>query len=196
MASQLEDKTIFIGNLRGKCPGSSVVQVAIYSLKLVIISIVTCGILLQFPLRSVCISVPTSNDVENATKVERLIMGQFVSSALFELSEFGALSSLTTYLYWRICAAAIIVTLCHSIRLRATGIRTASNLVSTLWKGSLLYALSLLGTPFRHLWSFPIFWLYFKQSPLQILLPFLYRYVVYIYSTGWSMNYWYRYQAD
>lgn len=93
MASQLEDKTIFIGNLRGKCPGSSVVQVAIYSLKLVVISIVICGILLQFPLRSVCISVPTSNDVENATKVERLIMGQFVSSALFELSESGALSS-------------------------------------------------------------------------------------------------------
>ncbi|KAJ8586116.1 hypothetical protein M405DRAFT_823872 [Rhizopogon salebrosus TDB-379] len=92
---------------------------------LVVISIVTCGILLQFPLRSVCISIPTLSDVENATKVERLIMGQFVSSALFELT-------------------AIIVTLCHSVRLRATGVRTAGNLVSTLWKGSLLYALSLL----------------------------------------------------
>ncbi|OAX40925.1 hypothetical protein K503DRAFT_565595 [Rhizopogon vinicolor AM-OR11-026] len=90
-----------------------------------VVLMVTCSILSEFSLESVCLPISTPRSVENATKVERLIMGQFVSSALFEL-------------------AAIVVTLYHTIRSRSTGIRTVSKLVSTLWKGSLLYALSLL----------------------------------------------------
>ncbi|OAX40923.1 hypothetical protein K503DRAFT_565165 [Rhizopogon vinicolor AM-OR11-026] len=92
---------------------------------LVVVSLVTCGILLEIPLKSVCVNTSTPSSVKDATRVERLIMGQFVSSALFELT-------------------AITATLYHSIRLRSTGVRTVSKLVSTLWKGSFLYALSLL----------------------------------------------------
>jgi len=89
----------------------------------------------------------TPSAVEDATKVERLIMGIFVSSALFELSErFGSLPSRSSTN--ELHAAAIIVTVYHSMRSRSTGVRTVSKLASTLWKGSLLYALSLLGTSF------------------------------------------------
>ena len=42
-------------------------------------------------------------------------------------------------------AASIVVTLYHSAQLRSSGARTVSKLTATLSKGSLLYALSLLG---------------------------------------------------
>jgi len=92
---------------------------------LVVVSIVTLSLLGIFDLRSVCVPITTASTVEQATKVERLIMGQFVSSAMFEFT-------------------AIVATLYRSIRLRSAGMRTVSKLASTLWKGSLLYALSLL----------------------------------------------------
>ncbi|KAJ8586115.1 hypothetical protein M405DRAFT_823870 [Rhizopogon salebrosus TDB-379] len=92
---------------------------------LVVVSLVTCSSFGETFLKSVCVPITTASSVEEATKLERLIMGQFISSAMFEF-------------------IATIATLYHSIRLRSTGIRTVSRLASTLWKGSLLYALSLL----------------------------------------------------
>jgi len=96
---------------------------AIYSL--VVVSIVTCSLLGDIFLKSICVPTSTPSTLEEATELQRLIMGQFVGSAAFEL-------------------AAIVATLYHSIRIRSTGLHTVSKLVSTLWKGSLLYVLSLL----------------------------------------------------
>ncbi|KAG1847086.1 hypothetical protein C8R48DRAFT_418948 [Suillus tomentosus] len=64
---------------------------------------------------------------EESTTMEYLITGKFVSAALFEL-------------------IVITLTMYHSIRLRSDGIRSIGRVTSTLLKGSLLYALSLLGT--------------------------------------------------
>ncbi|KAJ8586112.1 hypothetical protein M405DRAFT_375644 [Rhizopogon salebrosus TDB-379] len=92
---------------------------------LVFVSLVTCSVFGESFLKSVCVPITTASSVEEAMTLERLIMGQFISSAMFEF-------------------IAIIATLYHSIRLGSAGIRTVSRLVSILWKGSLLYALSLL----------------------------------------------------
>ncbi|KAJ8587493.1 hypothetical protein M405DRAFT_821552 [Rhizopogon salebrosus TDB-379] len=92
---------------------------------LVFVSLVTCSVFGESFLKSVCVPITTASSVEEAMTLERLIMGQFISSAMFEFT-------------------AIIATLYHSIRLGSAGIRTVSRLVSILWKGSLLYALSLL----------------------------------------------------
>ncbi|KAG2104356.1 uncharacterized protein F5147DRAFT_762107 [Suillus discolor] len=94
-------------------------------LLLIVVAMVICDILLALLLENIC--VPTSTlMVSEFTKMEDLIMGKFVSAALFEL---------------------IVITLImyHSIRLRSDGIRSEiGRVTSTLLKGSLLYALSLL----------------------------------------------------
>lgn len=88
MAWQSEDKTILVGDLLGKCSASYVVWAVFYqSLKLVLVSLMTCSVLGIFFLKSICVSVSTPSAVEAATEMERLIMGQFVSSAVFELGE-------------------------------------------------------------------------------------------------------------
>jgi hypothetical protein len=77
--------------------------------------------------------------------VEHLIMGMFVSSAFFELSErLATLPPLNST--DEIRAAVVIVTTYHSLVSRSASICTINNLVPKLWQGSLLYALSLLGT--------------------------------------------------
>ncbi|KAG2340523.1 hypothetical protein BDR05DRAFT_991504 [Suillus weaverae] len=112
---------------------------AIYSLT--VISMAICDALVGRLLKSVCVPTSTLNDLEVATKVERLIMGKFASTALFELT-------------------VITLTIYHSILLRSSGIRSLSKLVSTLLKGSLLYALSLLAISAVNIVSFalPVSW--------------------------------------
>jgi hypothetical protein len=57
-----------------------------WSLKLVVISMVSCiGIALS-QVESVCVPTSSQSAIEEATEVQRLIMGLFVSAALFELS--------------------------------------------------------------------------------------------------------------
>ncbi|KAG1770338.1 hypothetical protein EV702DRAFT_1140019 [Suillus placidus] len=108
---------------------------------LTVISMVICDALAGLLLESVCVPTSTLNALEVATKVERLIMGKFVSAALFELT-------------------VITLTMYHSILLRSNGIRSLSKLVSTLLKGSLLYALSLLAISAVNIISFalPVSW--------------------------------------
>ena len=155
---------------------------------------VTCSIIAEHPLRSVCMPISTPRSVEDATNVERLIMGIFVSSALFELSEwFGSLPcrSSTNELH----AAAIIVTVHHSMRLRSTGIRTASELSSTLWKGSLLYALSLLGMSFGYLWplssSLTVLQAISIANIVTLLLPVRSFHFKFTPPDRYGMNYYY-----
>lgn len=79
--------------------------------------------------------------------MEHLIMGMFVSAALFELSE--QLAMLPSFESTdEIHAAVVFVTMYHSLTSRSVGIRTVNGLVANLWKGSLLYALSLLSMLF------------------------------------------------
>lgn len=92
---------------------------------LMVVSMAICDVLAVFLLESVCVPASTPSILEAATKVEYLVMGKFISAALFELT-------------------VIILTMHHSILLRSIGIRSIGKLASTLLKGSLLYALSLL----------------------------------------------------
>ncbi|OJA08734.1 hypothetical protein AZE42_12265 [Rhizopogon vesiculosus] len=104
---------------------------------LIAISMLTCDVLAVSPdLESVCAPTSTQSSVEEATRVERLIMGMFVSAALFEFT-------------------VIIITIYHSIQLRSTG-RTVGTLVSNLSKGSLLYALSLFAISIANIVSFSL----------------------------------------
>lgn len=97
-------------------------SILLISYLLVVCLLVICIILVSSLLNSVCVPISTPSSISEATKVERLIMAEFVGSALFELM-------------------AIIVTLYHSIQ--HSGARTIT-LASTLRKGTFLYALSLL----------------------------------------------------
>lgn len=121
-----------------------------WNLKLIAISILTCSVLaMSTDLQSVCAPSSTQSSIEEATRVEHLIMGMFVSSALFEFSELSmTLPSFGSAEETR--AAVIIVTIYHSIRLRSTE-RTITTLASNLSWGSMLYALSLFGTSFGYL---------------------------------------------
>ncbi|KAG0696929.1 hypothetical protein DFH29DRAFT_948983 [Suillus ampliporus] len=102
---------------------------------LLAISMLTCDVLAVSPnLKSVC---ATQSSVEEATRVERLIMGMFVSAALFELT-------------------VVIFTIYHSTMSHSTGIRSVSRLVSNLSKGSLLYALSLFAISVANIVSFSL----------------------------------------
>ncbi|KAG1739389.1 uncharacterized protein EDB91DRAFT_380977 [Suillus paluster] len=105
---------------------------------LLAISMLTCDVLAVSPnLQSVCAPTSSRSSADEATRVERLIMGMFVSAALFELT-------------------VVIVTIYHSITSRSTGIRSVSKLVSNLSKGSLLYALSLLAISIANIVSFSL----------------------------------------
>ncbi|KAG2114365.1 uncharacterized protein F5147DRAFT_679251 [Suillus discolor] len=105
---------------------------------LVATSMLTCDILAVSPkLVSVCAPTSSKSSVEEATRVEHLIMGMFVSAALFELT-------------------VVLVTMYHSLTSRSVGIRTVNGLVSNLWKGSLLYALSLLTISIANAVSFSL----------------------------------------
>ncbi|KAG1785224.1 uncharacterized protein HD556DRAFT_1423877 [Suillus plorans] len=101
-------------------------------------SMLTCDILAVSPkLESVCAPTASKSSVEEATRVEHLIMGMFVSAALFELT-------------------VVFATMYHSLTSRSVGIRTVNGLVSNLWKGSLLYALSLLTISIANAVSFSL----------------------------------------
>ncbi|KAG2038752.1 hypothetical protein BDR03DRAFT_953441 [Suillus americanus] len=105
---------------------------------LVAASMLTCDVLAVSPkLESVCARTSTQDSVEEATRVEHLIMGMFVSAALFELM-------------------VVIITTYHSLTLRPAGIRTINRVVSKLWKGSLLYALSLFAISIANIVSFSL----------------------------------------
>ncbi|KAG2134655.1 hypothetical protein BD769DRAFT_461130 [Suillus cothurnatus] len=95
------------------------------SYSLMVVSMVICDVFAEFLLESVCAPTSTLSTLEVATKVEHLMMGKFISAALFELE-------------------VITLTISHSILQRSNGIRAIGKLTSTLLKGSLLYALSLL----------------------------------------------------
>lgn len=112
------------------------------SYMLVVVSMAVCDILAGFLLEGVCLPTSTLHTLEAATKLERLLMGKFVSAALFEL-------------------IVITLTIYHSILLRSNGIRSVSRLASTLLKGSLLYTVSLLAISIVNIVSFalPISWL-------------------------------------
>ncbi|KAG1842763.1 hypothetical protein DFJ58DRAFT_731922 [Suillus subalutaceus] len=102
---------------------------------LVAISMLTCAVSPNF--ESVCAPTSTQSSVEEATRVEQLIMGMFVSAALFELT-------------------VVIATTYHSLTLRSAGIGTINKLVSKLWRGSLLYALSLFAISIANIVSFSL----------------------------------------
>lgn len=105
---------------------------------MVAISMLTCDIMAVSPnLKSVCAPTSTESSVDEATRVEHLIMGMFVSAAMFELT-------------------VVIVTTYHSLTSRATGMRTMNGLVMNLWKGSLLYALSLFAISVANIVSFSL----------------------------------------
>lgn len=104
----------------------------------VAISMLVCDILAVSPnLESVCAPTSTQDSENEATRVEQLIMGMFVSAALFELT-------------------VVIVTMYHSITSRSTGTPTVGKLMSNLWKGSMLYALSLLAISIANIVSFSL----------------------------------------
>lgn len=105
---------------------------------MVAISMLTCDIMAVSPnLKSVCAPTSTESSVDEASRVEHLIMGMFVSAAMFELT-------------------VVIVTTYHSLTSRATGMRTMNGLVMNLWKGSLLYALSLFAISVANIVSFSL----------------------------------------
>ncbi|KAG2048131.1 hypothetical protein BDR06DRAFT_790663 [Suillus hirtellus] len=99
---------------------------------LIVVAMVTCDALLALLLENICVPIPM---VSESTTMEHLITGKFVSAALFEL-------------------IVIILTMYHSIRLRSDGIRSIGRVTSTLLKGSLLYALSLLAISIINIVSF------------------------------------------
>ncbi|KAG2048129.1 hypothetical protein BDR06DRAFT_790551 [Suillus hirtellus] len=102
----------------------------------IVVAMVICDILLAVLLGSICTPASTPM-VSDLTTMEHLIMGKFVSAALFEL-------------------IVIVLTMYHSIRLRSDGIRSISRVASTLLKGSLLYALSLLAISIINIVSFAL----------------------------------------
>ncbi|KAG2139621.1 uncharacterized protein EDB93DRAFT_699590 [Suillus bovinus] len=104
----------------------------------VAISMLICDILALSPkLESVCAPASNKSSIEEASKVEHFIMGMFASAALFEFT-------------------VVIVTIYHSLTCRSVGIRTVNGLVSNLWKGSLLYALSLFAISIANIVSFSL----------------------------------------
>ena len=178
MAWQSEDKTIFIGKLFGKRFRNSITWPMIdWSSKFIAISMLTCDVLAVSPnLQSVCAPTSTQESIDEATRVERLIMGMFVSAAIFEFSELYMTLPSFSSTEKKMCAVVIIVTIYHSLRLRSTR-RTVSTLVSNLSKGSLLYALSLFGmSSGRPCHPFCLIWLRSKQSLSQTLSLFHCRY--------------------
>ncbi|KAG2340171.1 hypothetical protein BDR05DRAFT_967195 [Suillus weaverae] len=88
------------------------------------ISTVTC-IAITFPLlKSACVSTSTQSNIEEVTRIEHLLMGVFINTALFEFM----VAAITIY---------------HIMLSRSDDMYILCILASTLSKGSLLYALSL-----------------------------------------------------
>ncbi|KAG2141419.1 uncharacterized protein EDB93DRAFT_1159785 [Suillus bovinus] len=105
---------------------------------LIVVSMATCDALVGLLLESICVPTSTPAALEfTAEKAEYLVMGKFISAALFELT-------------------VVILTIYHSIRSRSDGIRTIGNVTSTLLKGSLLYALTLLAISIVNIVSFSL----------------------------------------
>jgi len=52
-----------------------------------VVSMIICNVFADSLLESVCVPASTLITLEVATKLERLIMGNFISAALFELGE-------------------------------------------------------------------------------------------------------------
>ncbi|KAG2343319.1 hypothetical protein BDR05DRAFT_963292 [Suillus weaverae] len=101
------------------------------------ISVVTCSAITVPLLKSACVSTSTQSNIEVATRLERLIMGVFISTALFEFT----VAAITIY---------------HSMLLRSDDIYTLCTLASTLSNGSLLYALSLFAISVANIVSFSL----------------------------------------
>jgi hypothetical protein len=57
------------------------------SLKVIAISIVTCLAIATTLLKSACVPASSQSDLDAATKLERVIMGEFASTAVFEFGE-------------------------------------------------------------------------------------------------------------
>ncbi|KAG2335717.1 hypothetical protein BDR05DRAFT_971478 [Suillus weaverae] len=101
------------------------------------ISTVTC-IAITFPLlNSTCVPTSTQSDLEAVTRLEHLIMGGLISTALFEFT----VAAITIY---------------HSMLLRSDDMYTLYTLASTLSKGSLLYALSLFAISIANIVTFSL----------------------------------------
>ncbi|KAG1885225.1 hypothetical protein F4604DRAFT_1730492 [Suillus subluteus] len=101
------------------------------------ISTVTCGAMTAPLLESVCVPTSSQNDLDAATRLERLVMGGFISTALFELT----VATITVY---------------HSMQLCSDEMNTLYKLTSTLSKGNLIYTLSLLAISIANIISFSL----------------------------------------
>jgi hypothetical protein len=101
------------------------------------ISTITCITTATTMLKSTCVPTSTQSDLEAATRLERLIMGGFASTALFELT-------------------VATITVHHSMQLRSEDMYTLSKLALTLSKGSLIYALSLFAISVANVASFSL----------------------------------------
>ncbi|KAG2340205.1 hypothetical protein BDR05DRAFT_967278 [Suillus weaverae] len=101
------------------------------------ISAVTCSAITVPLLNSACVPTSTQSDLEAVTRLERLIMGGFISTALFEFT----VAAITIY---------------HSMLLRSDDMYTLYTLASTLSKGSLLYALSLFAISIANIVTFSL----------------------------------------
>jgi hypothetical protein len=88
-------------------------------------------------LESTCVPASTQSDLEAATRLERLIMGGFASTVLFEFT-------------------VATITVHHSMQLRSEDMYTLSKLALTLSKGSLIYALSLFAISVANVVSFSL----------------------------------------
>ncbi|KAG1777251.1 hypothetical protein EV702DRAFT_1268510 [Suillus placidus] len=108
-----------------------------WSLKVTAISAVTCSAITVPLLNSACVPTLTQSDLETATRLEHLIMGAFISTALFEFT----VAAITIY---------------HSMLLCSDDMYTLYTLASTLSKGSLLYALSLFAISVANIVSFSL----------------------------------------
>ncbi|KAG2079439.1 uncharacterized protein F5147DRAFT_785070 [Suillus discolor] len=95
----------------------------------IVVAMVICDILLALLLENICGPTLTPMGSE-FMKMEDLIMGKFISAALFELT-------------------VITLIMYHSIRLRSDGIRSIGRVTSTLLKGSLLYQSAMTNQPVR-----------------------------------------------
>jgi len=88
-----------------------------------VVSMVICDVFAEFLLESVCAPTSTLSTLEVATKVEHLMMGKFISAALFGFGErFRTLPQVS--FADELCADVIILTMGHSILLHSNGIRS------------------------------------------------------------------------
>ncbi|KAG2034537.1 hypothetical protein BDR03DRAFT_1001510 [Suillus americanus] len=115
------------------CP-EGVIQ---WSLKITAISIFTCAAMTTPLLESACVLTSSQSDLDAATRLERLVMGGFVSVASFEL----AVATITVY---------------HSMQLCSDDMYTLYKLTSTVLKGNLIYALSLFAITVVNIVSFSL----------------------------------------